>query len=304
MSEDKYLINYYKANNPALERLKIKKKLLYKTLIYAICSVLYFTMMALSNLSKYKGEVAIIDALKPLKIIMIISTIIGFIGLVIFFFAIIKPNKFEEIFDKVSFSFKKKMFVIMDWFSVLPICVVITIFCFSYVFLIMQVSGLSMQPTLQDKDHVLVLYNKEVKRGSIVIIEVNDTDYIEKVSPTENWIKRIIGLPGDTIKWTSECKLYINDVLYEEEYFPEDYFNQAVLNPNTSGYTVDGTVSYIDENGNRVPTLVIPEGYYFVMGDHRDNSKDSRHIGLIPEDNIIGVATYVMDYIIPRKKIS
>lgn len=303
MNEDRYLINYYKSNNPVLERINIKRKLISRTLIFIICSFLYFLMMAFSDLSNYKGEVAIIDALQPLKIIMIVSAGIGIVGLAILLFAAFNPIEFENLFEKISFTVKKRIFSIMDWLSILPICVVVTIFCFSYIFLIMQVSGPSMNPTLQNGEHVLVLYNKEVTRGSVVILEVNDEDYLEKVSPTENWIKRVIGVPGDTITWTKDCKLYVNGELYIEEYFPDNHFNQDTFDPNKSGYSFDGEFKYIDEYGNVATSMTIPEGYYFVMGDHRDNSKDSRHIGLIPEENIVGVATYIMDFVVPRGKI-
>lgn len=256
-------------------------------------------MMAFSDLSKYKGEVAIIDALTPLKIIMIGASFIGFVGLIILIYAWFNPTRFELLFDKVSFSFKKRLFTFLDWLSVLPICVVITVGCFSYLFLIMQVSGPSMNPTLSNGDHVLVLYNKEVTRGSVVILEANSEDYMVKVSPTENWIKRVIGIPGDTVVWTDDCKLYINGKLYEEDYFPDNHFGID----NRSGFTFDGQFTYINSDGQIEKTFVIPEGYYFVMGDNRDNSKDSRHIGLIPEENIVGVATHTMNFIIPRGKI-
>ena len=303
MSEDKYLINFYKVNNPVLERINIKRKLISRTLIFIISSLLYFIMSTLSDLSKYKGEVSIINALTPLKIIMFISSGIGLIGLIILIFAIISPIKFENIYSKISFKIKKRIFVIMDWLSVFPICAVVTIFCFSYLFIIMEVSGPSMQPTLQNGEHVLVLYNKEIKRESVVIIDVKASDNIVYNTTSENWIKRVIGLPGDTVVWTSDCKLYINGSLYEENYFPDNHFNQNTTFPNKSGDTVNGSFQYKDENGVIHTTMVIPEGYYFVMGDHRDNSKDSRHIGLVSEENIIGVATHLMDFVIPRGKI-
>ena len=122
------------------------------------------------------------------------------------------------------------------------------------------VSGDSMHSTLHDGD-VMILdktayYNDKIKRFDIVVIENNDR-YI---------IKRVIGLPGDTVKYIDNT-LYINDKIYLEEFLDKD--------------TLTG---YIDVEE-------IPEGFYYVLGDNREISLDSRKLGLIEEKNIKGKAT-------------
>lgn len=295
MNQDKYLIKYYKNNNPVTERIAIKKKIITRTLILIICSIVFFVMLTFSDASKFKGEISLIDTLIPLKIIMMISSIIGLIGIISLLVSLVSRNRFNHFFTKIPFRIKRSIFVLLDWFSILPICVVITFFCFSYLFIITPVSGDSMIPNISNGEHVFVSYNKEIQRGSVVILEVNQNDNFH-IDETSHYIKRIIGLPGDKVKWTGN-KLYINDEEYNESYFPKDYFGTAATN------NFDGLFRYIDENGNEQMTEIIPEGYYFVMGDNRPISKDSRSIGLIPKRNIIGVATYHMNFIIPRGKI-
>lgn len=226
---------------------------------------------------------------------MMISSIIGLIGIISLLVSLVSRNYFNHFFTKIPFKIKRSIFVLLDWFSILPICVVITFFCFSYLFIITPVSGDSMIPNISNGEHVFVSYNKEIQRGSVVILEVNQNDNFH-IDETSHYIKRIIGLPGDKVKWINN-KLYINDEEYNESYFPKDYFGTAATN------NFDGLFRYIDENGNEQMTEIIPEGYYFVMGDNRPISKDSRSIGLIPKRNIIGVATYHMNFIIPRGKI-
>lgn len=115
------------------------------------------------------------------------------------------------------------------------------------------VEGTSMNPTLEDGSFAFsfnVNDNTEIKRGDIVIVK-EDTDYYI--------IKRVIGLPNETI----ECKdgvIYINDEPIE------DY---------TDIETLDFDKVYIEE------------GHYFIMGDNRLNSKDSRKIGTVSKDQII-----------------
>lgn len=125
------------------------------------------------------------------------------------------------------------------------------------------VSGSSMDPTLKDGE-VLVLNKlaKKYNREDIVVIDADINGNKERI------VKRIIGMPGEKIEYVDHS-LYIND----EKVF--DSFNKITNDFNLKDIT---------------GLEKIPEGYYFVMGDNRDNSLDSRdsRLGLIKEEDIIG----------------
>lgn len=160
----------------------------------------------------------------------------------------------------------------MDWLSIreliidslkLIIVIIIILFLMLYVVSVTQVVGSSMSPTLKDEE-VLIL-NKfqyrffDIKRGDIVSLDYEDTKYL---------IKRIIGLPGETIKIVNN-QLYINDKIYEEEYLAND-------------------LNYDDFSLADLGYSKIPEDMYLVLGDNRENSLDSREIGLIKKEDING----------------
>lgn len=160
----------------------------------------------------------------------------------------------------------------MDWLSIreliidtikLTIAVFIILFLIIYVVSITQVVGNSMNSTLKDGD-VLVLSKAhykifDIKRGDIISLDYADTKYL---------IKRVIGLPGDDVD-IIDNQLYINNELYEEDYLDSDlvYDNFSLQD---LGYTT------------------IPEDMYLVLGDNREDSLDSREIGLISKDEING----------------
>lgn len=160
----------------------------------------------------------------------------------------------------------------MDWLSIreliidtikLTVAVFIILFLIIYVISITQVVGNSMNSTLKDGD-VLVLSKVnykifDIKRGDIIYLDYADTKYL---------IKRVIGLPGDDVD-IIDNQLYINNELYEEDYLDNDlvYDNFSLQD---LGYTT------------------IPEDMYLVLGDNREDSLDSREIGLISKDAING----------------
>ena len=155
---------------------------------------------------------------------------------------------------------------IKDTFGYLVV-IVLVILCLAYIVSLQQNSGESMYPTLGETD-VLVL-NKlsyrfgKVKRNDIVVFYNKDDE--------KYYVKRVIGLPGERIDY-KDNKLYINNEPYEETFLGEDVITDDFIMDQIRGC----------EDG------VIPEGYYFVLGDNRRNSRDSRAIGVISKKSISG----------------
>lgn len=147
-------------------------------------------------------------------------------------------------------------------FTVYFVIIVGLILTIKYVVSLEQVVGPSMQPNYKSGD--LLLLNKisyrfrNPRMFEVVVISNDETKYM---------IKRIIGLPGDSIEY-KDNKLYINGEVTKE------YFD-------TEGITNDFSLSELEYD-------VIPDDYYFVMGDNRENSLDSRYYGLIKKDQILG----------------
>lgn len=139
-----------------------------------------------------------------------------------------------------------------DWILiiVLALCVRST-----HILAINKVIGESMMPTLTDGQLTFGSSLATYERGDIVIIELEDT-----------WlVKRIIGLPGEIIR-SEDGKIYVNDVLLEEDYV-EDSRNQQSSSKNW--------------------IMKLGDNEYFCMGDNRDNSADSRYYGAFTKEQLI-----------------
>lgn len=146
--------------------------------------------------------------------------------------------------------------------DILPYIIIIVIALLIRTFLVtlVRVDGTSMDPTLKNNDIiVLKKYDKKYQYGDIVILNYMDTKLV----------KRIIGLPGEHIK-VANGKLYVNGKKVDDPYsqLTNDFYLENL------GYDK------------------IPKGYYFVMGDNRKASSDSRMIGLIKESDILGTVSF------------
>src|SRR5262245_57129491 len=128
-------------------------------------------------------------------------------------------------------------------------------------FQVARVDGLSMAPTLEDHDRLIV--NKLVyelgdpRPGDIVMLYY-------PLNPEKMFVKRVIAKEGDTVR-VVDGRVFINDIPLHDDYVPAEFRSHDDWGPE-----------------------VIPQGYYFVLGDHRNNSSDSRHWGFVPKKYIVG----------------
>ncbi|MCJ7841022.1 signal peptidase I [Lederbergia sp. NSJ-179] len=172
-----------------------------------------------------------------------------------------------------------------EWVKTFASVLIITIIIRTFLFAPVSVDGASMEPTLHDREKIIVSktinWVGEIHRGDIVIIK----DPEEKM----NYVKRVIGLPGETIEMKND-HLHING-----EEINESYLTEAKKVTSLHGTTLT------EDFG----PVTIPKDHYFVMGDNRPHSMDSRGIapfslGFIAEDRIIGKSKLV---IFPFKNI-
>ncbi|MDH7476627.1 MAG: signal peptidase I [Microgenomates group bacterium] len=147
-----------------------------------------------------------------------------------------------------------------------------SLFIVTYLFIMQpnQVKGASMEPTFQSDDYIFtskVTYKfRSFERGDVVVFR-------SPKNPDIEYIKRVIGLPGDMIL-IQNSNVYVNGVLLEENYI------SAKTNLWDGGFTKEG-VSYI-----------VPEDEIYVLGDNRPRSSDSREFGPIPISSIVGQVFY------------
>lgn len=323
MPKKNKLEKYFEENNGMLERFTINTKITNRIIGFIICSVCY----PLLTLSKryntiYSDEVNTTNAISYIQIIMICCYIIAGMGFLYLALELIIPTKINVLVKKIKFSAKKTIFNVLDWLLIVPICCNIAIFMYSYLFIVNQISGTSMMPTIENNESVFVSYLDKVDRFDVVIAKITPEDNFA-VTSNQYYIKRVIGLPGDTVTWNwSTSTLRINGQIVDETYFPTNYLNEERekekvglskenINKIAKSEGFDGEFQYKKYNKNtgnyEIETVtIIPEGYYFIMGDNRNigGSKDSRVIGLVPSKNIIGVAKYHVIGIIPWGKIA
>lgn len=142
------------------------------------------------------------------------------------------------------------------------------LFCFFIVTFVAQpvrVQGASMQPRIEDNERIVVnkfIYRFQgVARGDVVVF------YYPR-DPSVSYIKRVIGLPGDRVELKSGA-VYVNGLPLDEPYLLPSY-----------------------RDGYDMPEVTVEKGHYFVMGDHRSSSMDSRSFGPVPEKYIYGKAAF------------
>jgi signal peptidase I len=131
----------------------------------------------------------------------------------------------------------------------------------TFAFQVARVDGMSMAPTLEDHDRLIVnklVYEiSEPRPGDIVMLYY-------PLNPEKMFVKRVIAKEGDTVRIV-DGRVFVNDLPLRDDYVPAEYRSHDDWGPQ-----------------------LVPQGYYFVLGDHRNNSSDSRHWGFVPKKYIVG----------------
>src|SRR6267378_448559 len=177
--------------------------------------------------------------------------------------------------------------------------VVIAVFVITFIVQAFQIPSESMENTLLTGDYLLVnkltyggggaadhvMPYRKISRGDIIVFHY-------PVNPAQHFVKRVIGVPGDHVRLVNR-QVWVNGLKLKEPYarfinpMPETY-RDDFPQPTRVGPGEDGRwferVKQLVKNGE----LVVPAGEYFVMGDNRDQSYDSRYWGLVPQENVIG----------------
>jgi signal peptidase I len=156
----------------------------------------------------------------------------------------------------------------LGWLRDVALSVVLAVILIVFIYQPVKVEGTSMMPTLIEGERIFInkitytLGSGRIDRGDTVV-------FWYPLDPSKSYIKRVIGVPGDIIEM-SRGDLYVNGRGFAEPYVPDEYRDK---------YTM--------------PKTVVPMDKYFVMGDHRSSSNDSRAWGMVDRKNIYGKAVFV-----------
>jgi signal peptidase I len=154
------------------------------------------------------------------------------------------------------------------WLRDLFFSVVLAVIVILFLYQPVKVEGTSMMPTLDDQERIFI--NKFVYRFHFENINRGDTVvFWFPGDPTKSYIKRVIGVPGDRLE-VNNGTVVVNGRALVEDYVPSEFRDQ-----------------------NSLPVQTVPADEYFVLGDHRSSSNDSRSWGMVPRSYIYGKAVFI-----------
>lgn len=180
------------------------------------------------------------------------------------------------MYKENKFSLSNILLESLDLLRTILVCIFIVFLLTSFLFKPVKVDGLSMYPTLDDGEYgfsfVLGALLGDFNRFDVVIVQSDDDKLL---------VKRIIALPGETIEYKDDI-LYIDGEIVEETFLDEEYVASQLVEENSEYFT------------NDFGPYTLGEDEYFVLGDNRLRSYDSRHLGAFDESQLISKSLLIL----------
>jgi signal peptidase I len=178
----------------------------------------------------------------------------------------VTPATPPPVIPAAAASKRSLLGLVLHWARDLLFSVVLAVIVILFLYQPVKVEGTSMMPTLDDQERIFinkfVYHFATIDRGDTIVFWFPG-------DPTKSYIKRVIGVPGDSVE-VDRGTVVVNGHALEEDYVPSEY-----------------------RDDNSMPAKKIPSGEYFVLGDHRSSSNDSRAWGLVPRRYIYGKAVFI-----------
>lgn len=169
-------------------------------------------------------------------------------------------------------ALRKAYFFLLDILQTLILAAAAFVVVYMFLFRPFEVNGESMYPNLHNRQYLITdiisLKLGDPSLGEIIVFKAPS-------EPDKDFIKRVIGVKGDRVS-IQDGKVYLNEKLFDESKYLDDTVK-----------TYGG--SFLKEG----QTTTVPEGYFFVLGDNRSYSSDSREWGFVPKKNIIGISKFI-----------
>lgn len=250
-----------------IEQLNENKKLMSKSprriisffTLLIVCIVLFIILQSnkffIFNINRSFDNVPNPMIAQFFSLVFVVIISLGLLSYIYLAINYVKRRKLNDEAQLESLKKFKKIYNLSDIFSIVPIFLVFVMVINGFFFSFAQVDGASMQPTFCDNDAVIIRYGEEFEKNDIVIFELEETD-----GSLIYLIKRLKAGPGDKLV-VDTTGVWINDILVEDD-----------VDSRTHPYYVES----------------LPEGVYYVLGDNRSNSVDSRINGLISQEDMIG----------------
>ncbi|MFT9050275.1 signal peptidase I [Liquorilactobacillus nagelii] len=173
---------------------------------------------------------------------------------------------------------------IFSWVLPVLIGLLIALIVRQFLFGFVKVDGTSMYPTLQNNERVMLLKQAKIHHNTVIVFNADGVDHNSPgVTKRTKYVKRVIGMPGDKVEYKRNGTVLVNGKKLSQGYITKAQQISGTLDLYSGYKEATGVVLGTGK------TFIVPKNSYFVLGDNRKVSNDSRYYGFVPKSKIDGV---------------